>query len=666
MNKVLYFISLFFLFIVYSCSTESRIIIQGKKKSYDVDELEKYIDNNQKDINITIDNIKEHLRYDGYYNAKVDTQYDRGLNYIVNLGKRYKIGRLKHEILEDDKLNKDINDYINNSPISKGSYLSEKLLKSESQNIMSYMRNVGYYDFNESLSQFIADTLAANANEIPLIYRIKNNTKDDGSEQNIDLHKYHINKVYIKIPKDFNFSIDKLRNINLIKSDSLYNENLVNETYRRFTELSIFNSVNIQFSKIDTSLLNCNIEILPSNAQGVKVDLEGTLNLNNIYGIAPGLTYYHKNLFNGGEYFNFSVNSNFQFKRAKSITKELSFSTGLSIPIFSKYKFLKDFDFSFAYNYQNRPEYTRNIISFSGGINGRYKLFNYNLYLVQLNIVKLSQINEMFQNSLKSNPFITNAFNNHFHLGTGLNIVLSNNYNLKEKKSFYYYTLQVNSAGAALSMLNPILKTNDKNERLIWGKIPYAQYLRLETSISETHFLSSSESLAYRALFGIGYAYGNSKSLPFEQHFYGGGANSLRAWQVRSVGPGIAKMDSSFVLPNQTGDIKMEANLEYRFKLKEWGPVIWEAAFFLDAGNVWTYNDKSSDIIRPGQLRFATFLESIAFNWGIGSRFKWNSLIFRIDFGFKLHDPAKAEGDRWSLGMNPGDWAAQIALGYPF
>jgi outer membrane protein assembly factor BamA len=169
---------------------------------------------------------------------------------------------------------------------------------------------------------------------------------------------------------------------------------------------------------------------------------------------------------------------------------------------------------------------------------------------------------------------------------------------------------------------------------------------------------------ATRLLAGAGYAYGNSSALPFEQHFYAGGANSMRGWQARSLGPGLSKPDSTFVIQNQTGDIKFEANMEYRF------PMFWkfDGAIFIDAGNIWNYkSDAGTDGL--GELKFNTFGESIAIDWGLGLRLDLNFILVRLDMGMRVHDPAQDAGERW---RGPGDWlskdgyAVHFGVGYPF
>jgi outer membrane protein assembly factor BamA len=215
-----------------------------------------------------------------------------------------------------------------------------------------------------------------------------------------------------------------------------------------------------------------------------------------------------------------------------------------------------------------------------------------------------------------------------------------------------------------LSAFKPLMNKDANGSGMIWNT-PYSQFVRAELTLSRTWIFGSNsgQSIATRLLAGAGHAYGNSTSLPFEKHFYAGGANSLRGWQARTVGPGLSPMDKSFVIPNQTGDMRLEANIEYRFDL------FWKlaGAVFIDAGNIWTLKDDNTEDGRLAMFRWDTFAESIAANWGVGLRLNFGFLLLRLDAGMKVHDPAREV--KW---VNPGQWldtenyAMHFGVGYPF
>ena len=316
-------------------------------------------------------------------------------------------------------------------------------------------------------------------------------------------------------------------------------------------------------------------------------------------------------------------------------------------------------------NYKDRPEYTRNIISTSYGYNGNYrnKLF-YQVYPLQLNIVRLFDLDEAFYKTLANDPFLRNAYQDHFDLGSGTTLYYTTSPASIPEETYHYARLQFDIAGNLLSAFKPMMEKDENGSGMIWNT-PYSQYVRTEATLGKTWVWgkNNGHSIATRLLAGVGYAYGNSTALPFEKHFYGGGANSLRGWQARTVGPGTSPRDTTFVIPNQTGDMKLEANIEYRFD------IVWklDGAVFLDAGNVWTLKHKDTPENDPAIFRWNNLAESIAANWGVGVRLNFGFLLLRVDMGMKIHDPARV--DKW---VNPGQWlkrdnfALHFGVGYPF
>jgi outer membrane protein assembly factor BamA len=190
----------------------------------------------------------------------------------------------------------------------------------------------------------------------------------------------------------------------------------------------------------------------------------------------------------------------------------------------------------------------------------------------------------------------------------------------------------------------------------------FAQYVKSDIEFRYGYIFNKYNSVVGRAFFGVGLPYGNFDVLPFEKKYFTGGANGIRAWQVRSLGPGTYRAPADNY-PNQSSDIKLEANLEYRFNLIGF----LEGAFFLDAGNIWAINKKDN---RPGALfRINDFYRQLAFGTGTGFRFDFKYFIFRLDIGMKLRDPSQFEGNGWIIGTrpySPDDFNVSFAIGYPF
>jgi outer membrane protein assembly factor BamA len=226
-------------------------------------------------------------------------------------------------------------------------------------------------------------------------------------------------------------------------------------------------------------------------------------------------------------------------------------------------------------------------------------------------------------------------------------------------------------SGNVISLFNRYMPLNEYDEHTIWNT-PYSQYIRAELILGKTiHFGEIlHQSLALRFLAGAGYGYGNSTSAPLDKLFYCGGSTSMRGWQARTLGPGTNTLLSDiFVIPTQLADMKLEANMEYRF------PLAWkfEGALFLDAGNIWDIPGSDEDDEEINEIldsRGAQFsIKSIAMNWGLGLRLNLDFILLRLDAGIRIHDPGREEGHRWVAPANwldKGNAAIHFGVGYPF
>ncbi len=627
-------------------------------------------------VESSIENLQNHLEYIGYYGSAVDSKVSVKkkrvtVTYSINLGKRYPIKEISYILPEGEGFAEAFMADSSALTVKEGDYLSEMALESETETASKTMKNLGYFDFSKNNFFFEADTLTV-PNYALLEMRVNEYTRNESPRDAHPIRKFYIGDVTFSYPKSLNIKENILRNLNTIIPGDVYSEDEVNKTYSRLSALRLFSSVNIGMTPSDTNTVDCTISLAQSKLQGFKLNLEASSNSSGLLGISPQLSYYHKNIFHGGEWLNLSFMGNFQFKfNDKVRSNEFGISAGLSLPRFFPlpYKYFNDAiprtDINFSYNYQNRPEYTRNILSTSFGYTGSVKeRFSYQVYPLQLNVVRLFDLDRDFYNTLANDPFLRNAYQDHFDLGSGGMFYYTTNAQTIPDQTYFYSRLQLDIAGNLLRAFNPLLKKDENGSGMIWNT-PFSQYVRAELTLGRTWVWgkNNGQSLATRLLAGAGYAYGNSSALPFEKHFYGGGANSLRGWQARTVGPGTAKPDDSFVIPNQTGDMKLEANIEYRFDM------FWKVAgaLFVDAGNVWTLNHEMSDQDDPAIFRWNTFKDSIAANWGAGLRLDFGFLLLRIDMGMKIHDPAREQ--KW---VNPGQWlkrdnfALHFGVGYPF
>lgn len=625
-------------------------------------------------VDNSIESIDDHLEYLGYYGSRTTSEIDvRKKNvvvtYKVNLGNRVMIRDIEVNLPERGEFSDAFRSDSSAFAIRPGDFLSESALESESVRSAEIMRNKGFYTFNKNNYFFEADTISFPGSAI-LKLTVNEYTRNELPRDAEPIRRFKINDVSITYPKSMKVREKVLEDLNLIKPGENYSERIVNNTYSRFSSLKMFSTVNVGMTQVDTNLVNCEISLSQSKTQGFKVNLEASSNSSGLLGVSPQISYYHKNIFRGGEWLNLSFMGNFQFMFNDDVhSNEFGVSCGLSLPkfLFLPYRMFKGSiprtDFNLSYNYQNRPEYTRNMLSTSFGYNGNIRnRFFYQVYPAQLNVVKLFNLDDNFYKTLANDPFLRNAYQNHFDLGSGATLYYTTNSAVNPQDTYFYSRLQFDIAGNILRAFSPVMKKDSNGSGMIWNT-PFSQFVRGELTLGRTWVFgrNSGHSLATRLLAGAGYAYGNSNALPFEKHFYGGGANSLRGWQARTVGPGCSPRDTSFVIPNQTGDMKLEANIEYRFK------VVWKlaGAVFLDAGNVWTLRNDSTD--NQSAFRWSTFGQSIAANWGAGVRLDLGFLLLRVDMGMKIHDPARV--NKW-VGpqgwFSKGGYAMHFGVGYPF
>ncbi len=627
-------------------------------------------------VETSISNMESHLEYLGYYDSKVESRIKVKrkkvkVTYEVTLGKRYPISDIVIDLPETGEFTADFQSDTALMTIRPGDYLSEAALEKETERASALIRDKGYYTFNKNHFFFEADTLNQNGTAL-LKMTVNEYTRNETAREAQPIRKFFFKDVSISYPTSMKVREKVLRELNTIEPGAPYSPETVNNTYNRLSSLRMFSSVNIGMTQADTNSVDCLITLAQSKTQGFQVNLEGSTNSSGLLGVSPQLSYYHKNIFRGGEWLNLSFMGNFQFKFKDDIrSNEFGVSAGLSFPKFFPlpYRFFEGAiprtEINLSYNYQDRPEYIRNILSTTYGYNGNLgNRFFYQAYPLQLNVVKLLNLDPEFYDTLAADPFLRNAYQDHFDLGSGMTLYYTTNAESVPKETYFYSRLQFDIAGNMLSLFKPVMRKDDNGAGMLWNT-PFSQFVRAELTLGRTWVWgrNSGQSLATRLVAGAGYAYGNSNALPFEKHFYGGGANSLRGWQVRTVGPGTAPMDSSFVIPNQTGDMKLEANIEYRFKM------FWKVAgaVFADAGNVWTLKNDDSVTGQQSIFRWDTFGESIAMNWGVGLRLDFNFLILRLDLGMKIHDPAREQ--KW---VNPADWlhrdnyALHFGVGYPF
>jgi outer membrane protein assembly factor BamA len=657
-------------------------------------------------VGYSINNIRTYMRNLGLYNATVKDSvvYKKKkafVFYYINPGNSYIIQKIDYDI-RDTIIKKFI--VSDTTRLYRGRRLSANMLDREREFIAKQLRNNGYYTFNKSFITFRADSAVGNTGVnlkmmIPALNKV-----EDGKKIDINYPVYKINNVYFytnynsllaatdsTYTKSFdtlqyeniyllykngkNIYPEVLSRANLLERGDVYSEDKVQRTHNNLSGLALFKSVTIQFREAGNDFLNCFVFLDPLLIQSYELDIELSTNASNMIGFSPGLSYRHKNLFKGAEVFNLDFRGVFQrsFGSTYLSSQEYNGNISFDVPRFLMPISLGYFktqiphtQFSVSYVYQQRPDYTRAMGNFRFGYrwkSSQTKTFQFNL--LDFNMIKMYKLSPEFYVSI-NNPYLMNMYSNHFVLGMTGSFIYSNQpengRNRWRRESFWHYRINGDVAGNVLSLFNWTMPKDQELGRFIAG-MPYSQYIKGDMNVVYDRPVNTSSSVVYRFYFGIGKAYGNSLSMPFEKLFYAGGANSLRGWQVRSVGPGSVASDSIVVFPNRVADLRLELNAEYRF------PLFWkfEGALFADAGNVWSLG--SNDTREGAKFAFNRFYKEIAMNLGLGLRLNFDYFILRIDSGFKVHDPGLSVENRIIMPnkwLNKNNYSLHFGINYPF
>ncbi|MGC9470791.1 MAG: BamA/TamA family outer membrane protein [Bacteroidales bacterium] len=665
------------------------------------------------------DQLKQYIRNKGYFNAEVTDmatfrKQKATVSYHIHAGDPYTLRELNYRF-EDPTLEEVVLADSAQTLLKPGVRYEQDLLQEERQRLETFLKNRGYFNFSKEYIYFEVDSTVGN-HQVDVFLGIKPyQVRVTPTRFSTEPHrKYRINQVNVFMDfdpvqalaqgnsyfsdldtmvyrgisftgKDLDFTVRPrvVTRSNYIVEGNRYRLEDVDKTYEHLSSLRIFKGINIQFFEDpyrpvgpdDEYLLNCQIQLTPMTRQSYTVEVEGTNSSGNL-GVAGNFIYQHKNLFRGAEIFDLkfkgAIETLAENESGLKNTLELGAEANLQLPVYllpflNKESFVKKYDpktrITTAYNFQRRPDYTRTIANASFGYHWDGNRFNsHTVNPFELYAVRIFNISPYFMDRIRG-TYLEYSYKNVMIPEFTYNFVF-NNQNIKRKTDFIFFRFNAGMAGNLLTGFHKLVDTPKPNGAYRLFGMEYAQYVKSDFDLSFHQVLNESNEFVYRLFGGIGYPYGNSRALPFEKKYFSGGANSLRAWHVRSLGPGSYYDEANLRYPNLTGDIKMEANVEYRFKLF-W---VMEGALFLDAGNVW---DISARDERTGaEFKWNRFYREIAMGTGLGFRFDFTFVLFRLDLGMKVRDPREPEHLRWVIGTErwtlKDDFTLQIGIGYPF
>lgn len=664
--------------------------------------------------------LKQYMNNKGYYQAKIsekivynDKNQKVTLKFDIESGERYTIKNIRYHFTSPDLRSIFMNDSIN-LEFHSGNPFDIYELEKQQEKIVKLFKNNGYYYFSKNQVRYLADTLEAEQqvvldlfvgetpesqiDSVKIItpfylnkfnyYILPGNSPVEAYQnsrtQYTDTIRWNDSELFVT--KHFQYPASLFSRTNLMQSGDEYKVNEVENTFNALNRLRQFRYVDIQFKESypdrDSNLLDCNIRMAPLDKQSISLELEGT-NTSGNFGVAGNINYQHRNIFQGAEVLQLRLKG--AMERMHRLdqqqyfnTRELGVDANLTIPkLLGPGKFIRSFrrnlpktNVSIGYNYQRRPEYTRTISTVRFGYDWKTSAYMSHFWnFLDMNLVHLYEYDPDFIDLIQD-LYIKSSFTDHFIFANNYSIIY-NNQQINTRQNYTYIRFNIESAGNSLWVLSELSnQAKYSNPDVVDSTFTYyqllntqyAQYVKADIELRRGIYLDKYNSIVGRFFLGAGLPYGNSRVLPFEKQYFTGGANGIRAWQVRSLGPGTYKA-SSEDYPNQSSDIKLEGNIEYRFKLL--GKL--EGALFVDAGNIWAINKYDN---REGAVfKINQFYKQIAVGTGTGLRLDLSYFILRVDYGMKLRDPSEPQGERWIIGnrkLTGNDFNLTFAIGYPF
>ena len=620
------------------------------------------------------------LRNEGYLGGSVDmylTQRKRKVvdaTFVLHPGVAYTVNSLNYDI-QDER----IDSLLDRRDITPGEKFDVAKLDAERKRITEFLVNRGYYKFNKDYITFRADTVAGVPKvDLTLVLRRYPVSRDSVGPHPV----YTVRSVnYLSgdmDDEDIHLRRSVLRNNTFVKVGKPYSANDLRNTYNRFGRLQAIKYTNITFAEdTEAKALDCNIQLTTNKPHSVSFQPEGTNTAGDL-GAAASLTYQHRNLFRGSELMSIELRGAYENIKGLegysnqdfleySVEAKLQFprfiAPFISLPFIQRTN--ASSEVSLMYDLQNRPEYHRRVLSLAWKYKWNYTNHHdrYWIDLLDLNYVFMPWISDTFrrdylEDDTNRNAILRYNYENLFIMKFGLGYAYNN--------GSHAIKVAVETAGNVLDLFAKTLNAGKKEDGYTKiFDIAYAQYVKADLEYTKYIRFDYDNQLVLHAGLGIAFPYGNSKILPFEKRYFSGGANSVRGWSVRGLGPGrFAGKNGTIDFINQTGDMKLDLNVEYRARL------FWKlmGALFIDAGNIWTlrnYTDQPG-----GQFRFNRFWEEIAVAYGLGLRLNFDFFILRFDFGMKAVNPAFAEQNSPHYPIiNPRlsrDLTFHFAVGLPF
>ncbi len=640
--------------------------------------------------------LKNRLENRGYFYNRVDHSVEEYEE--KKTAKVFYTARLPEEpyILENYKLDNDslqvfaeIKETMENALLKPEEPFNLALMKLERERLDRELKKRGYYNFSSNFLLFEADTNQYDRKKFDLFLRLKKDVPQAGIKpyrvREINVYpNYTVGTDSLKrdsvryggknyIQNQEFFKPKRLDPYILLEEGTYYDPTASSRTSRRLTSLGVYKFVNIRYDEIDSlstdslGYLEANIFLSPLNKRSIRAELQAVTKSNNFAGPHLALTYSNRNLFHGGEILNITGKVGYERQLSGGNQEGLSSTqfgvdTDLIFPrmLFPiainndwfKYSIPKT-KIGLGFEFLNRSELF-SLFSATGSFGyiwraNRYVTHELNPFSV--NYVRLSKTSDRFEEILDQNPFLRSSFEQQFIAGLTYSFIYNGMIDTGKTHQFFLNS-NLDLAGNILNLLS-----SGETPKEFLG-LEYAQYAKIDADFRYHFRIGAEQKIATRLFAGIGIPYGNSEIMPFSRQFFAGGPYSVRAFRIRSLGPGSYQPEEENEgYYDQTGNIRLETNLEYRF------PVIQflKGAVFADAGNVW--NTKENALV-PGGKFTSDFLNEMGIGVGAGLRIDIQSFVIRFDLAAPVRIPWLPEGERWDFRFD--EPVFNFAIGYPF
>ncbi|MEB2775594.1 BamA/TamA family outer membrane protein [Algoriphagus sp. D3-2-R+10] len=648
--------------------------------------------------------ILNRLENRGFFYSTANSEVTRKdkfaeVDYTAKISKPYKLTEV---VVERDSLeiDKEIIALIEETSLDSGSRFDLNRLNFERTRIDSALKEKGYYNFNSDYLIFEADTnISDSARLFKLYLRLKRNVPKNGiipysidsinvfPNYSIDENAEKIDTVILDgknfIQGDNVFKPELLNDYILIQKNQRYNPRLSRLSSNRLSSIGNYKFVNLRYEELESSdslgHLKANFYLSPMTKRSVRAELLAVSKSNNFAGPALNLIYRNRNLFHGGETLNLTGRIGYEFQVAGGEGRKglQSLELGLSadlifprviffVPIKEKFSLsVPKTKMGLSAEYLSRGGlYRLNSVSANYGYFWNANRYAYHeINPISLSVVNLSQTSPEFDQILEDNPFLKRSFEQNFI--AGINYTFNyNKLNDRFRTHGYFLGFGLDFAGNTLHLIDKVFGKDD-------GKflgLEYAQYGKFDLDLRYHFNIDRKQTVATRLFAGFGFPFNNSQSLPYIKQYFSGGPNSVRAFRIRSIGPGTYRPENFDINSyfDQSGDIRIEGNIEYRFPIVS----LLKGALFMDAGNIWLMNDNEA---LPGGKFTSSWWNQLAVGTGVGLRVDIQFFVIRFDLATPLRIPYLEEGERWGNSFDIGSktWRKEnlifnFAIGYPF